>query len=57
MHEGKETEQTIVVGIEIAIVEGFVVRIPKGVHERFSFLVLTHHRGSCQRAHKANAVA
>ena len=28
VHEGEEAEQAIVVGIEIAVVEGFVLRIP-----------------------------
>ena len=43
VHEGKEAQQTIVIGIEITILKGLVLGIPQGVDKLFLLLVLTHH--------------
>ena len=41
MHKGKQAEQTIVVGIEVAILEGFVLSIPQSINKLLALLVLT----------------
>ena len=43
VHEGEETEQTVVVGIEVAIVEGLVLHVPQMVDEVAALVVATHH--------------
>ena len=39
MHEGEEPQQSIVVGIEIAILEGLVLRIPEGIHKLLALVL------------------
>ena len=57
MHECEEAEQAVIVGIEIAIVEGLVLRIPECIDKRLALLMGTHHRGSSRCGYEADAVA
>ena len=46
MHEGEEAEQSVVVSIEITVLEGLVLGVPQGIDELFA-LGMTAHHGSC----------
>ena len=39
VHEGEETEQPVVVGIEITILEGLVLGIPESIHKLLTLIV------------------
>ena len=57
VHEGKETQQAIVVGIEIAILEGLVLSLPESIDKLLALVVTAHHRGSSRRSHQTDAMA
>ena len=57
MHEGKEAEQTIVVGIEITILERLVLGIPQGIDELLALVVTAQHGGGSRGGYEADAVA
>ena len=57
VHKGKETQQPIVVGIEIAILEGFVLGIPEGINKLLLLSVVAKDRCCCNSAYQTNAVA
>ena len=56
MHEGKQAEQTIVVGIEVAILEGFVLSIPQCINKLLTLLVLTQDRGGCNGTYQTDTM-
>ena len=57
MHECEQTKQTIVVGVEVAIVEGLVLGVPQGIDKLLALIVTAQDRGSGNGADKADAVA
>ena len=57
VHEGEEAQQSVVVGVEVAILEGHVLGVPQRVDKFFALGMLAHHRGSSCCGDKANAVA
>ena len=57
MHEGEETEQTVVIGIKIAILERYVLGIPQGIDELTALVVAAHHGCSRQSRYQPYAVA
>ena len=57
VHEGKEAEQTVVVGIEVAVVERNVLGIPKGINKLLALVVTAHHGGGSRGGHQSDAVA
>ena len=57
VHEGKEAEQSVVVGIEVAVLERFMLGIPEGVHKLLALVVRAHHRGGCRGGYEADAMA
>ena len=46
VHEGKEAEQTVIVSIEVAVLEWLVLGVPEGIN-KFLALVLAAHHGCC----------
>ncbi len=56
VHESKETQQSVVVSIEIAILEGHVLGFPEGIDKLLALIMATHHRGSSRRGHQTDAV-
>ena len=56
VHESKETQQSVVVGIEVAVLEGFVLGFPESVDKLLALIMAAHHRGSSRRGHQADAV-
>ena len=45
VHEGKEAEKTVIVGVEITVVEGNMACVPQRV-DKLAFLVVTAECGS-----------
>ena len=57
VHKCEEAKQTIVVGIEVAILEGFVLSIPQGIDKLLLLSVVAEDRGGSNGANQAYAVA
>ena len=57
MHECEQTKQTIVVGVEVAIVEGFVLGIPQSIDKFLALVVAAQDRCCSEGADQTNAVA
>ena len=56
MHEGKEAKQTVVVGIEITVIERLMLGVPKSINKLFALLMRAQHRGCSRRGDKPYAM-
>ena len=56
VHEGKETQQSVVVGIEIAVFERHVLGFPESLDEFAALIVAAHHGGSSRRGHQSDTM-
>ena len=56
VHEGKEAQKTIVIGIEVTILKGFVLRLPESIDKLLALVVATHHRSGSRRSHQTDAM-
>jgi len=56
VHESEEAQQAIVVGIEIAVLEGHVLSLPESIDKLLALVVAAHHRGSSSRSHQTDAM-
>ena len=56
VHKREETEQAIVIGIEITVGERLMLRIPQGIDELATLLMTAHQRGGGRRGHEPDAV-
>ena len=57
VHESKETQQSIIVSVEVTVLEGYVLGVPQCIDKLFLLLMLTHHGGCCRRGNESDAVA
>ena len=57
VHKGEESQQTIVIGIEIAILKGFVLSIPQMVYKLLTLLMTAHHGSGSNGADESDAMA
>ena len=57
MHECEQTKQTVVVGVEVAILEGFVLGIPQSIDKLLALVVAAKDRCCSEGADQADAVA
>ena len=57
MHECKEAQQSVVIGIEVSVIERLVLCIPEGIYKFLAFVVAAEHRGGSGGGNKADAVA
>lgn len=52
MHKGEQPEQSVVIGIEIAVFVRNMLRIPKPMNELAALVVRTSQRYSRRRSHQ-----
>ena len=57
VHEGEKAKQTIVVGIEVAILKRFVLSIPQGIDKLLLLSMVAEDRGSGNGADETYAMA
>ena len=57
MHEGEEAEKSVVVGIEVAILEGDVLGVPESIDKLLALVVAAEHRGSSSGGYESDTVA
>ena len=56
VHKGEETQKSIVVGIEVAIVEWFVLGIPQSIDKLLLLIVITENRRCSNGTYKSDAM-
>ena len=57
VHECEEAQQSIVVGIEVAIVKGLVLGIPEGINKLLLLGMIAENGGGGNGTYQADAVA
>ena len=57
VHEGEESQQSVVIGIEVSVLERLVLRLPECLDEFAALVVAAHHGSSSRRGHQSDAMA
>ena len=56
VHEGEEAEETIIVGIKIAVLERFVLGVPEGIYELLALIMAAQHGCCCCGGNKTDGM-